>query len=236
PLFRTAQNTAQLGIANSGRVFGFANVNFEYARRLPEVVDTAPFQAFLGFMQTSRGMSLTPIGDENPVVSFASPDGRFDTVLNRMLIIEGHYADPAAVDDGVVSYLAARSYNMHVGDYLDYALPSFKDFANGPSTTTLTGPHPRVRVVGIEAQSYELPPGLGYPPVHLTPAFYRKFIANTPTFPAILVKLRNDRDIPAMLDGARRTAIEKGSPSTRIQFFNEPANAASILRTTHVQA
>ena len=100
PLFRTAQNTAQLGIANSGRVFGFANVNFEYARRLPEVVDTAPFQAFLGFIKTSRGMSLTPIGDENPVVSFASPDGRFDTVLNRMLIIEGHYADPAAVDGG----------------------------------------------------------------------------------------------------------------------------------------
>lgn len=49
PLFRVAQNTAQLGIANSGQVFGFANVNFDYARRLPQVVDTAPFQAFLGF-------------------------------------------------------------------------------------------------------------------------------------------------------------------------------------------
>jgi len=237
PLFRTAQNTAQLGIANSGRVFGFANVNFEYARRLPEVVGTAPFQAFLGFIKTSRGTSLTPIGDENPVVSFASPDGRFDTVLNRMLIIEGHYADPAAVDEGVVSYLAARSYNIHVGDYLDYALPSFKDFANGPSTTTLTGPHPRVRVVGIEAQSYELPPGLGYPPIHLTPAFYRAFISKTPTFPALLLKLRHENDVPAVLDAIQKHGLLGGaSASTRVQAFNEPQNAAAVTRTIHIQA
>src|SRR5438105_5684398 len=95
PLFRKAQNTAQLGIANSGQVFGFANVDFDYARRLPQVIDSAPFQAFLGFIKTSRGESLTPIGDQNPVVNFASSDGRFDTVLNRMFIMEGRYADPA---------------------------------------------------------------------------------------------------------------------------------------------
>jgi hypothetical protein len=237
PLFRKAQNTAQLGIANSGQVFGFANVNFEYARRLPQVVDAASFHAFLAFIKTSRGVSLTPIGDQNPVVNFASPDGRFDTVLNRMLIIEGGYADPGAVDEAVVSYLAARSYNIHVGDYLDYALPSFKDFANGPSTTRLTGPHPRVRVVGIEAQSYELPPGLGYPPIHLTPAFYRAFISKTPTFTALLLKLRHENDVPAVLDAIQKHGLLGGaSASTRVQAFNEPQNAAAVTRTVHIQA
>jgi ABC-type lipoprotein release transport system permease subunit len=237
PLFRKAQNTAQLGIANSGASFGFANVDFAYARRLPEVTDSALFWAYLGFIKTSRGVSLTPIGDQNPVVSFASSDGRFDTVLNRMLIIEGHLADPAAIDEGVVSYLAARSYNIRVGDYLDYALPSLKDFANGPSTANLTGPHLRVRVVGIEAQSYELPPGLGYPVIHLTPAFYRAYTSETPNLPGLLLKLKHENDVPAVLDAIQKHGLLGGaSVSTRVQAFNEPQNAAAVTRTVHIQA
>jgi ABC-type lipoprotein release transport system permease subunit len=237
PLFRTAQNTAQLGIANSGENFGFANVNFDYARHLPQVSDSALFWAYLGFIKTSRGGFLTPIGDQNPVVSFASSDGRFDTVLNRMLILEGRYADPAAIDEGVVSYLAARSYNIKVGDYLDYALPSVKDFANGPSTANLTGPRVRVRVVGIEAQSYELPPGLGYPPIHLTPAFYRAYTSKTPNLPGLLLKLRHENDVSAVLDAIQKHGLTGGSSaSSRVQAFNEPVNATAVGRNVHIQA
>ncbi|MGZ4188877.1 MAG: hypothetical protein ACXVD2_03380, partial [Actinomycetota bacterium] len=41
--FRVSQNTAQLGIANSAQAFGFANVDFDYARTRPQVTDSADF-------------------------------------------------------------------------------------------------------------------------------------------------------------------------------------------------
>ena len=237
PLFRVSQNTAQLGIANSGIAFGFANVNFDYARHLPQVTDSALFAFYIAFIKTPRGQLLTPISDQNPIVSFAGPDGRFDTVLDRMLIIEGRAADPQSLYEGVISYIAAQSYHLKVGDTLDYSLPSFQDFETGPSSLHLTGPRFRIRIVGVEAESYELPPGLGYPPIHLTPAFYKKYTPVTPTFPALLLKLEHDSDVPSVLDAIQRNGIVGGaSASTRVQAFNEPQNAAAVRRNVHIQA
>jgi putative ABC transport system permease protein len=236
PLFRKAQNTAQLGIANPGVAFGFANVDFDYARRLPQVTDSALFNGYIAFIKTPRGELLTPVGDQNPIISFAGPDGRFDRVLNRMLILDGRLSDPAAVDEADVSYLAALTYHIKVGDTLDYALPSFADFAHGPSLN-LTGPRVRVRVVGIEAESYELPPGLGYPPIHLTPAFYRTHISRTPTIPALLLRLRHDGDVSAVLDAIQKNGVIGGSSaSTRVQAFNEPQNVVAVRRNVHIQS
>ncbi|MGZ4205714.1 MAG: hypothetical protein ACXVES_10635, partial [Actinomycetota bacterium] len=164
PKFRVAQNTAQAGIANSGVFFGFANVDFAKAKRLPQVVDTAPFNFFIGIARTSRGKVLTPIGDQNPVVFFASGDGRFDRVLNRMLVTQGRLSDPNAVDEVMVSYIASIQYDIHLGDTLDLTLPTFENLAtSGQEGVKFTGPRLTLRVVGVEAQSYELPPGLGYP-------------------------------------------------------------------------
>src|SRR5205823_9573940 len=70
PKFRVAQNTVQAGIANSGAFFGFANVDFDRLIRLPQIVDFARFNFFIGFGHTSRGKELTPLGDQNPVVFF----------------------------------------------------------------------------------------------------------------------------------------------------------------------
>ncbi|MGZ4127509.1 MAG: ABC transporter permease [Actinomycetota bacterium] len=237
PKFRVAQNTAQAGIANSGVFFGFANVDFAKAKRLPQVVDTAPFNFFIGIARTSRGKVLTPIGDQNPVVFFASGDGRFDRVLNRMLVTQGRLSDPNAVDEVMVSYIASIQYDIHLGDTLDLTLPTFENLAtSGQEGVKFTGPRLTLRVVGVEAQSYELPPGLGYPPIHMTPAFYSKYISGSPTFPAMVMKLRSDGDIPSLIDDVQRSALQPGGASTRVQFFNEPANAASIRRTLHVQA
>ncbi|TMK83251.1 MAG: hypothetical protein E6G46_03825, partial [Actinobacteria bacterium] len=236
PLFRKAQNTAQLGFANSGRSFGFANINFDYARSLPQVKDSALFDFYIAFIKTSRGKELTPISDQNPLVSFAGPDGRFDTVIDRMLIVDGRRANPNAVDEAVVSYIAAQNYNIHVGDTLDYRFPSFQDFAQGPSSATLTGPRVHVRVVGIEALSYELPPGLGYPPIHLTPAFYHAYISKTPTFPALLLQLRHDSDVGPVLASIQEHGVIGGATaSTRVQQFDETQNAAAIRRSVHIQ-
>ena len=237
PLFRVSQNTAQLGIANSGVAFGFANVNFDYARHLPQVVDSAVFSFYIGFIQAPGGKLLTPISDQNPIVSFAGPDGHFDTVLDKMLIIEGRAADPNEPYEGVVSYLAAQTYHLKVGDTLRYSLPSYQDFKSGPSLAHLTGPRFGIRIVGVEAESYELPPGLGYPPIHLTPAFYRKYNPVTPTFPALLLKLKHDSDVPAVLDAIQKNGIVGGATAaTRVQAFNEPQNAAAVRRNVHIQA
>jgi len=237
PLFRASQNTAQLGIANSGIAFGFANVNFDYAKQLAQVKDSAEFSFYIGFITTPRGEKLTPIADQNPIVSFAGPDGRFDTVLDKMLILKGRAAHPDSPDEGVISYIAAQNYGLRVGDTLQYELPSFEDFRNGPSSKRLTGPRLAIHIVGIEALSYELPPGLGYPPIHLTPAFYRKYQSQTPTFPALLLQLKRDGDVPLVLDAIQKHGILGGpSAPTRVQAFNEPQNAKAIRRNTHIQA
>jgi len=237
PLFRASENTAQLGIANSGIGFGFANVNFDYARHLPQVTDSAVFAFYIGFIKAPGGQILTPISDQNPIVSFAGPDGHFDTVLDKMLIIEGRAAHPDSIDDGVVSYIAAQNYHLKVGDTLQYSLPSFKDFEEGPSSLHLTGPRFSIHIVGVEAESYELPPGLGYPSIHLTPAFYRKYTSLSPSFPALLLKLKHDSDVPPVLDAIQKNGIEGGaSASTRVQAFNEPQNATAVRRNIHIQA
>jgi hypothetical protein len=237
PLFRVSQNTAQLAIANSGIAFGFANVNFDYARHRPQVTDSALFAFYIGFIKAPGGQFLTPISDQNPIVSFAGPDGHFDTVLDKMLIIEGRAAHPSSIDEGVVSYIAAQSYHLKVGDVLDYSLPSFDDFKKGPSSSHLTGPRFNIHIVGVEAESNELPPGLGYPPIHLTPAFYRKYNSVTPTFPALLLKLRHDSDVSPVLDAIQKKGIVGGaSASTRVQAFNEPQNATAVRRNVHIQS
>ena len=237
PKFRRETNVAQAGIANSGAFFGFADVDFKKAIALPQVVDSAPFSFFIGFARTSRGKVLTPVGDQNPVVFFSSPDGRFDRHLNRMFVLRGHLADPNAVDEMMVSYIASQQYGIRVGDTIDLQMPSMNDLqrVGGGRDFVLTGPTVRLRAVGIEAESFELPPGLGYPPLHLTPAFWHRYIDVTPTFPALLLKLRGDGDVPAVVDELQKTAILPGSSSRRIQFFDETSIAAAIQRTAHVQ-
>ncbi|TMK15713.1 MAG: hypothetical protein E6G68_10650, partial [Actinobacteria bacterium] len=236
--FRKAQNTAQSGIANPAQAFGFATVDFDKADRLPSVAESARFSFFVGFVTTSRGTVLTMIGDRNPVVMFASADDRFDRTLNKMLVTEGRLSNPDAVDEVVASYIAATSYGLRVGDTLDVRFPAFQDFEAGPSAQRLTGPRIRLRVVGIEATSSELPPGLGYPPLHLTSAFFKRYVTQTPTFPADMVRLRADSDIDgfeaALQDAVVRTPGR--DTSSRIQFFNEVSNARAIERTIHIQS
>ena len=237
PEFRRFTNVAQAGVANSGAFFGFANVDFKKAAALPEVVDSAPFNFFIGFARTSRGKLLTPVGDQNPVVFFSSADGRFDRHLNRMFVVRGRLADPNVVDEMMVSYIASLQYGIRVGDTIDLQMPAPHDLQRVSGRDfRLTGPTVRLRTVGIEAESFELPPGLGYPPIHLTPAFWHRYISQTPTFPALLLKLRSDGDIPAVVDGMQRTAILPGSASRRVQLFDETSISAAIQRTAHVQA
>jgi hypothetical protein len=237
PAFRKAQNTAQTAIANAVGGFGFATVDFDRAEKLPAVVDSARFSFFVSFVKTPEGKELTPIGDENPVVLFASADGRFDRALDRMLILEGRISDPAADDEVVASYIAATSYDLRIGDTLQAQFPSFTDFSGGPAPTKLTGPLVRLKIVGIEATSVELQPGLGYPPLHLTPAFYRRYRDQTPHFDALKMKLRSDSDFGALADGLQRAIVAQpgGTASNRIQQFDEVSNARAITRSVRVQ-
>jgi putative ABC transport system permease protein len=236
--FRAAQNTAQTGIANSPDEFGFASVDFDKAEQLPQVIESARFSFFIAFIKTSRGKFLTPIGDRNPTVLFASMDGKFDRKLNRMFIIEGRLSNPGAQDEVVASYIAAQSYDLHVGDTLDSQFPSLTDFSSGRNSTTITGPRVRFTIVGIEATSAELPPGLGYPPLHLTPAFYQRYKDQTPTFAALNMKLKHDSDFSIVADELQSTIVHKpgGTFSNRIQLFDEVSNAHAIGRTVHIQA
>jgi hypothetical protein len=235
PAFRKATNAAQLGIANAGDLFGFANVDFAKIASFPEVTDSAEFNFIIGFVDGPRDIHLTPAGDQDPVVIFGGADPRFDTVINRMRIVEGRAPNQDASDEVAVSYVAAMNYGIRVDDILTFRFPTFEDLGEMPITPS--GPVRRAKVVAIEAVSWELPPGSGYPAIHITSAFKRT-LTEGPQFPAAVFTLRTDDDVAAVVDRVQREAVlpDRDNPTTRVQTFLETDNARGIQQAEHVQA
>ena len=236
PRFLTARNAGQGGFASDpSHFFGFATIDFSKVVGMPEIAESARFAFFVGFIRTPSNLELTPIADRNPVVLFASADDRFDRHLNRMTAFEGVLPDPSRADEVAIAYDTARAYRIHVGDVLQLQLPREQDFASTSAPPHPTGPRIALHVTGIEISPGELGGGIGYPPMHLTSAFYRQMSTLTPTFPALMFRLHHDSDLAPFLARVQ-TAIVNPQASSRIELLNSLDNAKSIERTTHVQA
>lgn len=238
PRLLVAQNGTQgLLVSDPGAFFGFASLDFDKIRAMPEVVDTASIAIFVGFWRTPSGKLLTPIGDRNPVVSFASPDGRFDHALNRMRAREGRLPDQSRSDEAAVSYEAATRYGIRVGDVLVAMLPTQADLRSTSEDLKTTGPTLPIRVTAITIAPGELAGGVGYPPIHLTPAFYAAYAKLSPQFRALAFKLKDDSLIAPFLSRVQSTAVIGGpKASHRPEFLSLLDNARAIERTSHVQA
>ncbi|MFN2613395.1 MAG: FtsX-like permease family protein [Actinomycetota bacterium] len=241
PRFVRAQNGDQGGLTSDpGHFFGFAAIDFDRVEKMPEVVDSARFALFIAFMKTAAGKELTPINDRNPVVSFAGPDDHYDRVLNAMRIRQGRLPDPANANEVVVSQDAADAYAMHVGQHLFMRLPSFADLSADPSQVdidSLTGAKIDLLITGIEVSPGELQGGVGFPPIHMTPAFYARYSRTSPAFPAFTFKLHSDDEIPGFIERVQKQATIGGPRApTRVEFLSFVNNGKQIQRTTHVQA
>jgi len=241
PAFYKGLNGTQGALTSDpGHFFGFANIDFDIVQRMPDVVDSARLAFFVGFLTTPTGKVLTPFGDRNPVVLFGSHDDRFGRVLNVMHARTGHLPDPSRADEVAVSFEAAFRYGIHAGDVLQVALPTFQDLSAGVGTSQTPvphGPHLAVRVTAIEVSPGELAGGVGYPPVHFTPAFYDRYASTVPAFQALIVKLSSDKALPDFLARVQKNATLGGpNESHRPEFLNLVDNTKSIDRTAHVQA
>ena len=234
--FRRAQNTAQLALASSAGVSGFSPPSLAGVARLPQVVDYSRFSLLFMYGVSSRGVHLSPGGSEdpNPVLGVAGGDGGFDRRLSRMKIIAGRVSAPTAQTEVVVSYLASMLYGIRSGDTIDFTFDGPQD---GKATDFFPhGPSVNCRVVGVEAESTELPPGTSYPTVHFTPAFFQAYSSRLFTIPAVVLKLRRDSDVPTVLAGLRSSAIGSGSNVVPLEQFDETRNARTIEQTSHLEA
>src|ERR1043165_9750501 len=111
PRFERATNGGQGGIASDpGHFFGFANVDFDKAEKLPQVIESAHFAFFIAFVNTPSRMELRPFADRNPLALVARPDDRFGPTVRRVVARQGHLPDPSRVDEAAVSLDAATRY------------------------------------------------------------------------------------------------------------------------------
>jgi hypothetical protein len=231
-----ASNAADLLLPNGGQFFGFATLDFDKIARFPQVADSARFSFLVANADISSHLKLTPVGGRNVFVSFAGPDNKFDTVLNRMHALRGRLADPNADDEVTVSYVFERRYHTEPGDELTIHLFYPGDLQRDLSATP-TGPAVRLRVTGVEVSPGELPPGLGYPQIHLTPAFYKRYTPGTVRFEALEVKLRDRSQEAGFLDQIDREGIVPGPGGVRsVQRFSIADVSKPINRSIHLQA
>jgi putative ABC transport system permease protein len=236
--FLAKARPAQVFIPLAGQFFGFADVDLEKVEALPQVAESARFTFYVAFIRTASGLELTPMTGHNETVSFASDDPRYDRAFNRTFALEGRLPDPNRADEAAVSYDASQRYRIHIGDTLTYRLLTFQDFAVGVGAgiPKLTGPVVPVRIVGIEVTPGELPPGLGFPVIHLTRAFHRTYGGKVAAIPAINVRLKHDRDFAAFQRDLEAKALAPGQEGRPVQLFSEPSHRRLVQRSIHVQA
>ncbi|MCA1833853.1 MAG: hypothetical protein LC750_14220, partial [Actinobacteria bacterium] len=235
--FIAASNTAQVLMPNGGAIFGFAEIDFDKVVAFPEVADSARLSFLIASGRTSNGVEFLPIAGRNQFVPFVSGDGKFDRVLNRMRAVTGRLPNPRATDEIAISYSFATRYHVKAGDTFMLQLFQPSDLQHVTIFPVGTGSRVLTHIVGVEAAPGELPPGNGYPPIHLTTAFYDRYARGMAAFDALAVKLKSDADLPAFRDRVDREGITPGPRGVRtIQLFSSIDEGKPVQRSIHVQA
>ena len=227
PRSATATNFSDVSISE----FGYANLDFNRVRRLPEVAYAYRADNFYFKGRTDRGHDL----DVGKSGLYASPDPSVGTSRDAQPIVHGRPADPNRVDEAVADEDAARMLGLRVGSRFTANFASadqFKAFFayNGdPAKFAVKGPRMTFKVVGISAVFST--PSTNYSETQLTPAFYRAQahrLAKSPVFGASsCMETATFRDSRPMWSGLR---TEHGWASARGEFV------AQVQRGVHLQA
>jgi hypothetical protein len=150
-------------------LFDFAEIDLEAVADLPQVVDSAQIEVPLVLMQSEEGRLINP----GQVTTAGSFEG-FGEDISRLKIVEGRLADQARPEEVVVSFEAAESLELEVGEELRARYFSFETagevFGSDPAAF-LEDHGETLRVVGIAAQPVDFPPfsqTQNVPLMHLT--------------------------------------------------------------------
>ena len=173
------------------------------------------------------------LGEDADVLTIAGTDGRFNTVVDRPLLLEGRRPDPDRADEVMVNPQVADPLGIEPGDSLSLAslTPEQMDvLVREGDPGEPAGPTVDVEVVGIG----QFIDGLARdtPLLLLTPAFYEAHRDDIGHFDDILgVRLeRGDRDLAAFRAGVARVVPEREGAivEARAETASEVRNATDV--------
>src|SRR5947209_1114888 len=232
PTYLASTNPADLKVATLNPSTGAIGHNSSVAAkiaRLPGVKRVATYTIFnpeivaLDVPHASNGDGIEPAGrprpaGQQPATLGASSDGEFST-LDRPFVTRGRLADPARVDEVVVTQGEARVAGFHVGSVIPIGV-----FTNAqvqlPDCCSATGPvkpyrRINLKVVGIvvlnNAVVQDDVDARGSDAVTFTPAFDRTFRQCCSYFTGALIQLVDARhDTAAVTAGLKRIVGRNG--------------------------
>lgn len=201
---------------------------------LPEVAEhTRRSYVFLVALKRDGTADFTSKILGQPLVSV---DGRLFRTMDREKLIAGRLADPAKPDEVTVGRELVRSYGLRVGETIDVAgfspTASRQILEGSTDLVRPDGPHLQLHVVGevvapgeLAAASYD------NTPIHLTPAFWRKYHASIGTAQATRVQLRDGAD-----DARFRQEVDRLAGQGRLTVTDQAGLTAKVQRSIHLQA
>lgn len=227
-----------------------ARVDLNEAARVPGVRDPVPVNALLAAGGRADGRELP----STAVAAFSTEDDALGRSIERKRVLEGRLADPEAADEIVVSYAAARRYDLSPGtilelDYIesDQFLQAFApllrglaDRVSGRDTSAVDiaaagGARAyRFVVTGVVSSSMDFPPvpGTLVPIVYPTPAFHRESGSSLVGTPTLLVRLD-----PGLSVEAYKAELERRNPGANLTFSGGIEDrAVTVQRSIDLQA
>jgi ABC-type lipoprotein release transport system permease subunit len=202
--------------------------------RLPQVVDSARANYYFLDGHTDAGRPI----HINTVSPMGSPDRRFGSEINRLVVLDGRLA--RARNELAVTFVASERLHVGAGDTVTMKVfgpqaveEGFRHGAQGIPDVIKDTPEQRFRVVGVVAMQGTFPPSRPstaiLPPVIFSPAFAR---SDTDAVQIMMVRLRHGRaDVPTFERELQRLA--KGST---VFALTESEQTPVVQRSLTVQA
>jgi hypothetical protein len=208
-----------------------ARVDLDEAAHLPGVADALVVQALLVVGGAADDREIPPTG----VAPFSTSGSQLGRTVERKLLLDGRLPDPTAPDEMLVSYEAARRYDLSPGSILeldlvqrDQVVPALTsllvglaDRVSGRDTSAVdvasAGGARRYRfvVTGVATSPMDFPPvpGTLQPIVYPTPAFHDETGRHQAASPILLVRLDPDVSVPAY-----KADLERHNPGHNITY------------------
>jgi putative ABC transport system permease protein len=247
--FVRTQRAADVLVAGKSG-FGFVgSVDLDQVERLSSVADSARAFSPLPFSGRTGDGRRVGVSDLLPV---AATDNKLGTVVERWKITSGRAAAAGRIDEATASAELARRMDLRVGStvslrmydanhfpqvaarFLSQWPIQLRDRATKKPLDPADGATLRVTIVGVEASPLEFPPLINdlAPVLHLTPAFAKKYSANTVGSSVSFIRLKPTTDLKKFQLEVERLA--KGQP---VSFISTLDNQLSkVERSLHAEA
>ena len=227
-----------------------SGADLEEAAHLEGVADAVLVDGLLAIGGRADGRALPAFA----VAPFSTTDPALGSTVERRLLLEGRLPNPEAADEILVSYDAARRYDLAPGSVLELDMIDRDDLVtaftpllldldervSGRDRTEVdiaeAGDARRYRfvVTGVETSAMDFPPvpGTLQPIVYVTPAFHERSGRHIGASPILLVRLD-----PGTSVAAYKADLERRSPGGHVIYTGGAEDrAVTVQRSIDLQA